>query len=1241
MTTTVSELPYFIFPNSNLKVLIDTGSTKSFVKPDIADKFFNEFIKLDPFKIVTAHGSSIQNYSTLVDCSNLFHTKLKPFKFYLFDFHNHFDCLLGLDNLKAAHASINVDKNLLETPNAKIPILYHNVQGLSNTNNIMLEPRSEKIVEINVKNMENGVAVIPHIKGNDLEIPECITKVQNSKAICSIINSSGKQRVINLPKPVTVQNFFDFETMPKNTPNLNNFNVQKCKFDISKIRTSHMNSEEKEAITKLVSDYSDIFHIEGNKLTFTNKVKHTIKTMDEIPVYTKTYRYPEIHRQEVRTQIQNMLDQNIIRPSNSPWSSPIWIVPKKLDASMKRKWRIVIDYRKLNEKTIGDRYPLPNINDLLDKLGRCQYFSTLDLASGFHQIEMAEEDIPKTAFNTDNGHYEFLRMPFGLRNSPATFQRCMDNILRGIQNEICLVYLDDIIIFSTSLQEHIHRLRQVFDRLRQYQFKIQLDKSEFLRKEVAYLGHIVTPQGVKPNPDKIKSIQNFPIPKNTKQIKGFLGLLGYYRKFIKDFAKITKPLTKCLKKDATINVHDPDYVKCFEFCKTLLVNDPILQYPNFSEPFVLTTDASNIALGAVLSQGKIGSDLPVAYASRTLNETEQNYSTIEKETLAIVWAVKYFRPYLFGKRFTIVTDHRPLQWLFSLKEPNSKLVRWRLKLEEYDYQIVYKKGSLNKNADALSRVELNANETNTSDQFSLAKYVENFNKTLDPTYNDDKQSIIAEPGDAISKTSDDSENDDDVTVHTNEENPILNIPILDTPVNYGRNQIIISNVHFNPCEPQIIKLFQNRQRIIVQFSENNFEKDVIKFVKEYVVSKVKYHLYFKKPIYEKFANVLQTYFKNSQINMVKCNQLLQDVTDEDEITTTIQLYHEGKTNHRGIDETEKAIRKQYFWPNQRKSIQNYINQCELCQLTKYDRRPLKLEMNVTPTAVRPFQILHVDSISLENTKFLTIVDSFSKYAQAYRLNSAQGIEVVNNLVKYFTHHCIPEQIISDNGGEFKNSLVRELLETHKIKIHFISSQHSESNGIIERFHSTLIEHIRLLNNQKLYKTEPIEIKVNYALLAYNNSIHSVTNLKPYEIITGHLDTCSPFNIEIEQQLINNYISEHKNKIQLLYQKINEDIKAKKQTTADKINANREKIPDVPEKVFVKNKQKQGKTNNKYNLENVVSVDKDLKTAKIDARHKNTTDKIHLSNIKRPRKPTNTNDCIDAIAGPSRSDPERK
>ena len=300
---------------------------------------------------------------------------------------------------------------------------------------------------------------------------------------------------------------------------------------------------------------------------------------------------------------------------------------KKIDNSGEKKYRIVIDYRKLNEVTLDDKYPLPNIDSILDKLGRAQYFTTLDLAKEYHQILVKKEYREKTAFVTPHGLYEFIRMPFGLKNAPATFQRLMNEILRDYINKTCVVYLDDILIFSTSLTEHIKAIGDIFEVLERKNLKIQIDKCNFLKKETEFLGHVLTKDGMKPNPNKIKIIQDLELPKTEKQIKSFLGMTGYYRKFVKDYAKVAQPITKYLKKGAKINVKDPTYIEAFEKLKTLISTHPILRYPDFEKHFTLTTDASNYAIGAVLSQ----EGHPVCYASRTLNNHERNYSATDKE----------------------------------------------------------------------------------------------------------------------------------------------------------------------------------------------------------------------------------------------------------------------------------------------------------------------------------------------------------------------------------------------------------------------------------------------------------------------------------------------------------------------------------------------------------------------------------------------------------------------------------
>lgn len=270
-----------------------------------------------------------------------------------------------------------------------------------------------------------------------------------------------------------------------------------------KFRTSHLNNEEKTQLEKLLNKYKSLFHSDNDKLTFTNVIKHKIVTKHENPIYVKSYRYPQVHKAEVNKQIKEMLAQNIIKHSHSPYSAPLWVVPKKMDASGETKWRIVIDYRKLNDVTVDDPFPIPNMDEILDKLGRCHYFSTLDLAKGFHQVEIDETSQAKTAFSTQDGHYEFLRMPMGLKNSPATFQRLMNSVLGDLVGTHCLVYLDDIIVFGTSLQEHIISLDRVFKRLKGANLKLQIHKCEFMRREVDFLGHIITPEGIKPNQNKI------------------------------------------------------------------------------------------------------------------------------------------------------------------------------------------------------------------------------------------------------------------------------------------------------------------------------------------------------------------------------------------------------------------------------------------------------------------------------------------------------------------------------------------------------------------------------------------------------------------------------------------------------------------------------------------------------------------------------------------------------------------
>lgn len=307
-----------------------------------------------------------------------------------------------------------------------------------------------------------------------------------------------------------------------------------------------------------------------------------------------------------------MLDNDIIVPSKSPWNSPLLVVPKRSDSKEEKKWRVVIDFRKLNKVTINDAFPLPRIEEILDPLGNSRYFTTLDLASGYHQILMNKEDRAKTAFSTPLGHYEFKRMPFGLTSAPATFQRVMNYILTGLQGIECYVYLDDIVIYGRDLKDHNEKLSNVLSRLRYYNLKLQPEKCQFLRIEITYLGHLCNEKGVAPDPCRTSSVQNFPQPKTIRQVQSFLGLANYYRKFIENFSTIAAPINTLLQKGVKFS-WSKECEEAFQKIKKLLISPPILKYPDFSKSFNLTTDASNEGLGAVLSQGENRKDNPIAF----------------------------------------------------------------------------------------------------------------------------------------------------------------------------------------------------------------------------------------------------------------------------------------------------------------------------------------------------------------------------------------------------------------------------------------------------------------------------------------------------------------------------------------------------------------------------------------------------------------------------------------------------
>ena len=465
-------------------------------------------------------------------------------------------------------------------------------------------------------------------------------------------------------------------------------------FDLSKVAT-----EKQPALKKLLQKYKDVFSDVPGR---TNLIEHQIQLQpDTRPIKQQPYRVNPIKAEKISTEIQDMLNMGIISESTSPWSSPIILIPKK-DGSV----RFTIDYRKVNSKSYIDSYPLPRIDDLIDKIGPAKYITKFDISKAFWQIPLAEESKPASAFITANGLYHFNVMPFGLSSATQTFQRLMQRILQGI--DFCRTYCDDIVVFTMEddWSLHLKHIEAVLQRIKNANLTIKKSKCEFGSATVTYLGHEIGHGSVTPSKVKIQAVLEAPTPTDKKKVRQWLGLTNFYRRFIPNMAHIAAPLTDLLKNHKTFS-WNPEAQNAFDQIKCILSSEPILKPPDFSKPFVLAVDASNVATGAVLMQTYNEVEHPVCYFSKRLNSHQQNYSTVEKETLSIILAIRYFSIYLIGQKTCIHCDHNPLTWLNTMANTNHKLLRWSIEINQYNLEIKYRPGRENLIADILSRPKPN------------------------------------------------------------------------------------------------------------------------------------------------------------------------------------------------------------------------------------------------------------------------------------------------------------------------------------------------------------------------------------------------------------------------------------------------------------------------------------------------------------------------------------------------------
>lgn len=917
------------------------------------------------------------------------------------------------------------------------------------------------------------------------------TIISAKNPILQFINTTEKSVYIAYsklnPKMEPLQNF-TVVNKPKHTLNT----AERRAKILKEIQSDQTPTYVKGELEKLIFNYEDIFCLPGENLSTNNFYTQNINLNDNVPVYIPNYKTIHSQKEEIERQVQKMLDENIIEPSVSSYNSPILLVPKKSENSDK-KWRLVIDFRQLNKKILPDKFPLPRIDSILDQLGRAKYFSTLDLMSGFHQIPLDDNSRKFTAFSTNSGHYQFKRLPFGLNISPNSFQRMMTIAMAGLTPERAFIYIDDIVVIGCSAKHHLNNLKIVFDRLRKYELKLNLEKCKFFKTEVTYLGHKITDKGILPDDSKFETIKKYPIPTNADDVRRFVAFCNYYRKFVENFAQIANPLNQLLKKNTKF-AWTTECQNAFDNLRHQLMSPKILQYPDFTKEFILTTDASDIGCGAVLSQITNDEDKPIAFASKTFTKAEKNKPTILKELLAIHWAINYFKAYLYGKKFTVKTDHKPLVYLFGMKNPTSKLTRVRMDLEEFNYDVVYIKGKDNVAADALSRIAITSDELKNKNIFLVNTRSMTRKNKVNNIKNNHKEITQKED------IKENNEPDQLLCYETNSPTETRKMIKLSTAVEDNiikfmmmkKNKTLHALVHQDVRNGShaLERALPEVEQKLKQISTN----EVAMSADDIIFQLVPINLF--KMIANKSLKTLNIIIYKEQIHIDNLN----------DVQTILHDHHNSPTGgHIGQHRLYLKLREKYQWKDMKKSIAQFVNACELCKRNKVIRHT-RQPMTITTTPSRAFEVISIDTVgplprTINNNRYcITIQCDLTKYISIIPIENKEAKTIAKALIeKFILIYGNFLELRSDQGTEYNNEVLDQICKLLQIKQTFSTPYHPQSIGSLERNHRCLNEYLRSFTNE--HQTD-WDDWIKFYEFSFNTTPHTEHGYTPFELIFG-------------------------------------------------------------------------------------------------------------------------------------------
>ena len=1077
----------------NMSALVDTGAMISCMSPHVYNQICQDVVleKSQHTRVQGVGGNSIFvqgkcSVKLVIGGQNFVHT------FHVLEKISH-SLILGEDFLKQNNANIDFSQHVLSFPTVSVNFVK---QGKDKVKSVLarsnetvdIPPHSECLVQIQINNHKNnqGSGMLEPIASllNRCSIvgARCITSLANDMKFYRIFNPTNLPIAVKKHQPlarfIPVDDINILSTHLQDNsvtqPQVNSIQQQvddnyiKIARDLGiTLQNTDLSKDQKQQLMSLIGANRDCFATSMSELSTTDVYHHEIDTGTAKPIRKTFYRATPTVQKEIDHHIDNLLETGKIEPSLSEWAAPIVMVKKKSG-----EYRMAVDYRGINEVTEPIHFPLPRFESITDTISaaNARIFSTLDLMSGYFQIPVHPHSRHKTAFVSASGQYQFKVMPFGLRNAPHAFQIVMSQALRKLNWESVIIYIDDTPVFSETFSQHLDHLSQVLQCLRENRLKLKPSKCNFAAQEVEYLGHLISKDGLKPNPSKIEVVKNYPQPKKVKNIRAFLGLCNYYRKFIKNYSLLAAPLTNLTKKDAQFQ-WTPQCDTSFNALKTALTTAPILRLPDFNKQFILYTDASDQAISYILGQkDDSGKECVIEYGARAIRPFERAWHTTDKEGLALVTGILHYHTYLADREFIVYTDHRALETILKNTNLKGRLSRWSLLLQQYRMKIVHKPGKHNTNADGLSRCEL-SEKTDQEDPIDILSIPTTSSDRVKLQYN--FTYATKKPKFAI---------------------PQLTVTGIQPEVNVDIQQLLpittksIADYQWEDEELKPLILF-------LQDDKNLPDDD-----------KEARALILKAPDYSLQEGILYHHHyirgKGPKEDRL-CQQLVVPRSLRDDL---LRSYHDSPLGgHQGEDRTFNCIRMKYFWKTMFNDIVFYVKSCQECQQAKRKFHAKNAPLQPIPPS-DIFGRMHMDIIGpLTKTPcghryILLIVDSYSKWCEAFPLKTQEATEIAKIFYsEIICRYGAPDVLVTDRGQNFVSILIQEICKMFQITKKETSAYHPQANAVCERMNSFIEQSLRTCCNQN--QTDwPIYLPS--IMLAYRTTQTPSTKYSPYFLLFG-------------------------------------------------------------------------------------------------------------------------------------------